>query len=155
MNAKSIYLYLKLKANRQSMIKKIEKGLKNKNISVIKDPEVEEFQKEFLKNWNDLEKHPPSAEDLKGLNDNDKKDKIKELKMQFCEWVGGDDATSQGYMYAFEKKEHIKGQIAGAGKSVRSKIKAGINAIVGKKVGRNDPCPCGSDIKYKKCCGRP
>ena len=23
-----------------------------------------------------------------------------------------------------------------------------------KKVGRNDPCPCGSGLKYKKCCGR-
>ena len=26
--------------------------------------------------------------------------------------------------------------------------------IVGKKVGRNDPCPCGSGKKYKYCCGR-
>ena len=24
----------------------------------------------------------------------------------------------------------------------------------GKKVGRNDPCPCGSGRKYKKCCGK-
>ena len=24
----------------------------------------------------------------------------------------------------------------------------------GAKVGRNDPCPCGSGKKYKKCCGR-
>ncbi|MBV1752537.1 MAG: SEC-C domain-containing protein [Desulfarculus sp.] len=24
----------------------------------------------------------------------------------------------------------------------------------GKKVGRNDPCPCGSGKKFKKCCGR-
>ena len=24
----------------------------------------------------------------------------------------------------------------------------------GKKVGRNEPCPCGSGKKYKKCCGR-
>jgi preprotein translocase subunit SecA len=24
----------------------------------------------------------------------------------------------------------------------------------GRKVGRNDPCPCGSGRKYKKCCGR-
>ena len=24
----------------------------------------------------------------------------------------------------------------------------------GHKVGRNDPCPCGSGRKYKKCCGR-
>lgn len=23
-----------------------------------------------------------------------------------------------------------------------------------KKIGRNDPCPCGSNKKYKKCCGR-
>jgi uncharacterized protein YecA (UPF0149 family) len=21
------------------------------------------------------------------------------------------------------------------------------------KIGRNDPCPCGSGKKYKKCCG--
>jgi preprotein translocase subunit SecA len=27
--------------------------------------------------------------------------------------------------------------------------------VVGeKKVGRNDPCPCGSGKKYKKCHGR-
>jgi hypothetical protein len=24
----------------------------------------------------------------------------------------------------------------------------------GKKIGRNDPCPCGSGQKYKKCCGK-
>ncbi len=24
----------------------------------------------------------------------------------------------------------------------------------GKKIGRNDPCPCGSGKKYKTCCGR-
>ena len=23
----------------------------------------------------------------------------------------------------------------------------------GKEVGRNDPCPCGSGKKFKKCCG--
>jgi len=27
-------------------------------------------------------------------------------------------------------------------------------AVGQKKVGRNDPCPCGSGKKYKKCCGR-
>ena len=24
----------------------------------------------------------------------------------------------------------------------------------GKKIGRNDPCPCGSGKKYKNCCGK-
>ena len=26
--------------------------------------------------------------------------------------------------------------------------------VKGHKVGRNDPCPCGSGKKYKKCCGK-
>jgi hypothetical protein len=26
--------------------------------------------------------------------------------------------------------------------------------VAGHKIGRNDPCPCGSGKKYKKCCGR-
>jgi uncharacterized protein len=25
--------------------------------------------------------------------------------------------------------------------------------VSGSKIGRNDPCPCGSGLKYKKCCG--
>ncbi|HEY87378.1 MAG TPA: preprotein translocase subunit SecA [Dehalococcoidia bacterium] len=37
---------------------------------------------------------------------------------------------------------------ADAGSSKR-KLKVG-----GRKVGRNDPCPCGSGKKYKHCCGR-
>jgi preprotein translocase subunit SecA len=27
-----------------------------------------------------------------------------------------------------------------------------VRAADGQKVGRNDPCPCGSGKKYKKCC---
>jgi SWIM/SEC-C metal-binding protein len=26
--------------------------------------------------------------------------------------------------------------------------------VAAKKVGRNEPCPCGSGKKYKKCCGQ-
>jgi len=36
-------------------------------------------------------------------------------------------------------------QIASAKKTVSN---------AGKKVGRNDPCPCGSGLKYKNCCGK-
>ena len=32
--------------------------------------------------------------------------------------------------------------------------KKGKTIVKGKKIGRNDPCPCGSGKKYKKCCGR-
>jgi len=37
----------------------------------------------------------------------------------------------------------------GGGGSKKQRLKVG-----GKKVGRNDPCPCGSGKKYKHCCGR-
>ena len=36
----------------------------------------------------------------------------------------------------------------------RGDSKQPLKANSGKKVGRNDPCPCGSGKKYKKCCGR-
>jgi preprotein translocase subunit SecA len=33
-------------------------------------------------------------------------------------------------------------------------IKAKPRTAEGEKIGRNDPCPCGSGKKYKKCCGK-
>ncbi len=32
--------------------------------------------------------------------------------------------------------------------------KSGTIRREGKKIGRNDPCPCGSGKKYKQCCGK-
>ncbi|MCQ2491758.1 MAG: SEC-C domain-containing protein [Lachnospiraceae bacterium] len=32
--------------------------------------------------------------------------------------------------------------------------KTSTTVVKDKKVGRNEPCPCGSGKKYKKCCGR-
>lgn len=42
--------------------------------------------------------------------------------------------------------EHQPSEAARRGKRTPVKI--------GKKIGRNDPCPCGSGKKYKKCCGK-
>jgi preprotein translocase subunit SecA len=56
---------------------------------------------------------------------------------------------------ALEKEFHRKKQrelaaasFAGAGDASLPKQRR-----TGEKVGRNDPCPCGSGKKYKKCCG--
>ncbi len=47
-----------------------------------------------------------------------------------------------------EKKE-------GGGEKISQSIStAQKNATQVKKVGRNDPCPCGSGLKYKNCCGK-
>ena len=48
-----------------------------------------------------------------------------------------------------ERVAKVTGESAGADGTVKKQpVKKG------KKVGRNDPCPCGSGKKYKKCCGR-
>ena len=47
-----------------------------------------------------------------------------------------------------KKKELEQARMAGAGdQQVQQIVRSG------EKVGRNDPCPCGSGKKYKKCCG--
>lgn len=39
-------------------------------------------------------------------------------------------------------------------KALYKEQKESTTVRVGKKVGRNDPCPCGSGRKYKQCCGK-
>ena len=39
-------------------------------------------------------------------------------------------------------------------KELYKKQKLSGTVIKGKKIGRNEPCPCGSGKKYKNCCGK-
>jgi uncharacterized protein YecA (UPF0149 family) len=39
-------------------------------------------------------------------------------------------------------------------KDLFKKQKSSGTIVKGDKIGRNDPCPCGSGKKYKKCCGK-
>ena len=49
------------------------------------------------------------------------------------------------------QREHVAKEQMAAGASDGSVKKGPVRK---KKIGRNDPCPCGSGLKYKKCCGR-
>ena len=55
--------------------------------------------------------------------------------------------------YIAPKREQVAKPTSTSGGSDGSDS-AGKTVRKGKKVGRNDPCPCGSGKKYKKCCGR-
>ena len=48
-----------------------------------------------------------------------------------------------------KKRELEQARMAGSGdaQQVQQVVRSG------EKIGRNDPCPCGSGKKYKKCCG--
>ncbi|MDO4545974.1 MAG: SEC-C metal-binding domain-containing protein [Bacillota bacterium] len=61
-------------------------------------------------------------------------------------------AADADYLYGLPQWEDVLGEekmteIAKAYKKSKTVVK-------GKKIGRNEPCPCGSGKKYKHCCGR-
>ena len=44
---------------------------------------------------------------------------------------------------------------AGNTQTIQNKVKnAQANVKIAQKIGRNDPCPCGSGKKYKHCHGK-
>lgn len=58
-----------------------------------------------------------------------------------AEWLYGMKEWEE--IFDEEKRKSIKKEFN------RSKI-----VVKGEKIGRNEPCPCGSGLKYKKCCGK-
>ncbi len=68
-------------------------------------------------------------------------------------------AVSQEYLhpevsrFAPPAEEPVISQPHGFGPA-RPVTKPPVQHTAAEKVGRNDPCPCGSGKKYKKCCGR-
>ncbi|MBI2832291.1 MAG: preprotein translocase subunit SecA [Chloroflexi bacterium] len=57
---------------------------------------------------------------------------------------------------AIERKEAPQPVATPVSKAVgnRGGAPQGRQKVAGRKVGRNDPCPCGSGKKYKHCCGK-
>ena len=49
--------------------------------------------------------------------------------------------------------EHVDTELSRAAENFVSPDYEAEPAKVGAKVGRNDVCPCGSGLKFKKCCG--
>ncbi|MBP5236063.1 MAG: SEC-C domain-containing protein [Clostridia bacterium] len=63
-------------------------------------------------------------------------------------------ATSEGFAGAAQQQPAAPRPNAGAQRpSAGGEAPKAVPVKKGVKVGRNDPCPCGSGKKYKKCCG--
>ena len=65
----------------------------------------------------------------------------------------GDRGSSDRFDRRREKNERIKANLPGEDEEPLPEPAETIRSD-GKQVGRNDPCPCGSGKKYKKCCGK-
>jgi uncharacterized protein YecA (UPF0149 family) len=64
----------------------------------------------------------------------------------------GDRKLTERFDRRREKQDQIKAGLPGADEPP---LPPPVDTIHGdeKEIGRNDPCPCGSGKKYKKCCG--
>ena len=69
---------------------------------------------------------------------------FKKLYMKMVEYKAGHLYTLKEWDGIFGKEEQ---------KALFKEQKQARTIIKGEKTGRNDPCPCGSGKKYKKCCG--
>jgi uncharacterized protein YecA (UPF0149 family) len=61
-----------------------------------------------------------------------------ETQRGFFDMIAGIVENTRHFKYRGHKESELKTQ----------------TVVKEVKVGRNDPCPCGSGKKYKKCCGR-
>jgi hypothetical protein len=61
-------------------------------------------------------------------------------------------AVPAEWLYTLEEWDNIF--TAAQREDLNKEYKRSKTVVKGEKVGRNDPCPCGSGKKYKKCCGR-
>ncbi len=60
------------------------------------------------------------------------------------------DYFCEGYLKIYR---HASTKLEGFAKSIRKQRRSEYLAQGHKEPGRNDPCLCGSGVKYKKCCG--
>ena len=58
--------------------------------------------------------------------------------------------TMNGQAGTLHERSHFKRE-AGQWRYFDGKQKKGV-PVTSEKIGRNDPCPCGSGKKYKRCC---
>lgn len=71
-------------------------------------------------------------------------------KNRFVE--GGLNYLCEGYRAFFSHADRPMRMMAGLLR--RGRPADEVMPMFAAKVGRNEPCPCGSGLKYKKCCGR-
>lgn len=66
-----------------------------------------------------------------------------------------EDTVRMMLLFRVKRAEDVerKAVVKETGTSGGDDTAAGTTVRKGNKVGRNDPCPCGSGKKYKKCCG--
>jgi hypothetical protein len=77
----------------------------------------------------------------------------EDIKKIYDHWLKSDPEIMDIFETRYRKMKRVGQSLVERHPSKKThKHTAGVEQ---KKIGRNDPCPCGSGKKYKKCCGKP
>jgi preprotein translocase subunit SecA len=132
-------IYTKLLASHDVSIKgKIENLAKEIDVTTI-------FYMGFLDGVNDSLEAPLDLEALEKDSEIDIKVNLEKLYFNML------DAKAD-YLYELPQWEGIFSKEKR--KEIHTEWKNSKTVVNKNKVGRNDPCPCGSGKKYKQCCGK-
>lgn len=132
-------IYTKLLANHKKELKgKVEDLAKDFNTSTV-------FYMGFLDGINDSLKQPLDLEKIEA-------DSEVELNIDFEKLYFNMLEAKADYLYSLPQWDGIFSQ--DKRKEIKKSWSASKTYVNKNKVGRNDPCPCGSGKKYKNCCGK-
>ena len=101
----------------------------------------------FLDGINESLKNPMSKEELESIDE----DTAFELDVDYEKLYFNMHNAKADYLYSLPEWDDILTEERRA--EIAREYKMSKTVVKGVKIGRNDPCPCGSGKKYKKCCG--
>ncbi|MGV8146887.1 MAG: preprotein translocase subunit SecA [Alkaliphilus sp.] len=94
-----------------------------------------------------------------GLRAIGQEDPVRAYQMEgfdmFQEMINNIQEETIKYLFSIDKVVGVeRKRMANPTEAIQGRRNKTVTAIKEKTVGRNEPCPCGSGKKYKKCCGR-
>lgn len=99
----------------------------------------------FLDGVNDSLKDPNNVEEM---------EEDSEVNLNYDKELLYKNMIDAEASWLYELEEWDKHLTAERKKELYKEQKSSKTVVKGIKTGRNEPCPCGSGKKYKKCCGR-
>jgi preprotein translocase subunit SecA len=80
-------------------------------------------------------------------------EEVQERREENLKYTFNDGFTPSLPQVAQQTATAPQAPAAGVGGAANAQAATAVTQLKSTKVGRNDPCPCGSGKKYKKCCG--
>ena len=103
-----------------------------------------EYMIAFIDGINDI---LPEKYDVKKLDENSQIDLVIDFEKLYKKMV----EYKAEHLYTLKQWDNIFDETKQ--KALYAEQRNSRTIVKEKKIGRNDPCPCGSGKKYKKCCG--